>query len=350
MTDPKSRKRKKKKSKSQPAQTTSQNTMVKTNPRRRRRRGGSGGTTTSRASILSPCALEYAMAVANPVSGPLACLPVWPSLLTRKFRVWCKGVGSTGTVGIGYLVMDPWQAIANDQNCVFYTDSTFTGNTIIQSGPGTFGAASNSDYPSVTFAPTAQSSQYRLTVALLRIRYDGTELNRGGQIISYSDPNHSSVVGMGPVDFLSNTECVRHPMRREWISLTYVTAQSPERDFQPYPPVGFGLSYSAGFLVVSTSPTIPVPFEWEAYYVFEATGKQIRGLSQSKADTPGFEHLNSSANEVTTRGSTLSDAQRLQSLLGKVVGGVKQISDTAKFAGDVASVLSPLYDLVKAST
>jgi len=322
-------------------------------PNRRKRRAPATGDAGLR---LSQCARDYAAALADPVGGPLACLPIWPALLTRKFRTFAKGQANTGTNGFGFVIAQPWFGSMSDQVVVQSTDANFTGTTaagIVTVGTGVNNANSNSDYVAATFAAGALQSQFRLVVGALRVRYVGTELNRGGDFLGYCDPNHSSVVGMNPTNFLANTETVRSAVnqKREWHMLTATTAISAERDFQTQATIPS--AEFMGFILVPPTTAVGLPIDWEFYGLYEATGTQIRGKSVSHADTHNFEHINTAANNVITRVHTGSGVERMSSILNTAAHGARAIAPIVSGVGRVASAgsealeaLGPLFGIL----
>ena len=133
--------------------------------------------TAKQAVVLSRCAADYAMCLSNPFTGPLACVPVSPTVMSLKLRAWTKGEFKSGTAGVGYINADPYSAVASDLACVRHSDAAYAGSTVALSGvAGTSAHFSNSPYINASFTNGAAGAQYRVVSAGLRIRYIGTEL------------------------------------------------------------------------------------------------------------------------------------------------------------------------------
>lgn len=242
---------------------------------------------------LSHCASEYAQALANPYTGPLACVPNFPALPTRKVRTWARGTFATGTAGFGYIVMSPMRACVNDTVFLMSSFSTYTGTTIdvtLPTNPGVGSHTANADYVTANIGPSNQLVQPRLVAAGLRVRYIGTELDRGGQLVGLMEPNHQSLAGVnfGTVD--GYPESRRLPPTRTWCSLLYRPVDGGDLNF-------FATTIPGAFAVdgdnymawcVQAPGAAVCTLEFEAYCVFEYIGRDVRGKTPSHVDNVGF--------------------------------------------------------------
>lgn len=154
---------------------------------------------------LPACTLKYANALANPFSPSAygACVPLGnfrPSMKnhTRHFTSTTIGTG-----GFGYFMYSP--CLANNTTCLWTTSASFVGTA---SSPGNtssvgvvLGSMSTMPFNKVQLTEsdvTGVRAQVlgRIVSAGIKWRYTGTELNRGGTIVAYSDPLHETVEGM----------------------------------------------------------------------------------------------------------------------------------------------------------
>jgi len=152
---------------------------------------------------LSECAAKYAVAICDPWS-PLAigcCVPKHPSRPSQKVTSYLKGTVTIGTSGFGWVAITP--CLANDYHSVCYTASNYSGSNIDISDTtpvtGVFRIPiGNQPYPHTAFVdstagPFRPAIAGRIVSGSLSVEYTGTELNRGGAVICFTDPDHSSL-------------------------------------------------------------------------------------------------------------------------------------------------------------
>lgn len=251
------------------------------------------------ADFLSPCARDYLSVLENPFSGKVTCVPQFPSIPSRKVRYWVKGVAQTGTAGIGFVAFNPfnsWNDIhADPQNAVYYTDSSFVGTTTAYTTAvtGVQLANLNSEYL------RSGLYKYRLVAAGLRIRYAGTELNRGGRVFCLEEPDHASTNGFN----LSNigqydTHRVFRP-DQQWKSVVHHPADEDEFDY--FAPTAAGNLHYLLIMLEAPSAGTPLAFEWEADAIFELVGPVVRGLTPTPVDMVGLSAVQTFANTTNNR-------------------------------------------------
>lgn len=160
---------------------------------------------------LSEGVREYAEALHSPWTlGLTPRMPVMPMLPTQighavlRFTVGAKA-GSWGVA-----IVSPDTAVANDSRCLLYTDSaTITGATLLPTlsqfvgtaaptgwkfGVATQGPRSTADYLMPSSGAVASAYSVRTVAAGLRVAYMGTELERGGEIVTIVEPSLGSLL------------------------------------------------------------------------------------------------------------------------------------------------------------
>lgn len=238
---------------------------------------------------LSKCATDYARSLTNPFTGPEgACIPSYPALMTRKLRVWCKGVMSSGTAGFAYILASPERSAANTTNSVFYSGPTYAGSVLTTSAAaGVLAGMSNSDYPIGSFGATANLAQYRVVSSGLRVRYIGTELNRGGQLIALQEPTHDSLEGYTIPSMDAQDQSVRFKVNERWTTLTYRPITDAETNFSTDPSGGGLRPYYLG-MAIQTPPGVTQTYEFEFFTNLEISGQNVRGSTPSHVDLTGY--------------------------------------------------------------
>lgn len=162
-------------------------------PARGRNTGGQPGGGSSRAnSGVSACSLEYASALVNPHETPPACLPNEFSQNSQKTKIFVRGSVVIGTAGFGWMVSRPIPS--NDNGSVHATNDTYAGtaSTTMVNGATTDQFNSNSPYASTDFSDDTVA--FRVVAHGLRARWGGTELDRGGKVVCFEEPEHLDLI------------------------------------------------------------------------------------------------------------------------------------------------------------
>jgi hypothetical protein len=240
--------------------------------------------------IISDCTHNYARALSNPFTGPLACVPSSPSVLSYKLKAFSKGEFSTGTSNFGFIIADPFTGIANDVAFVHHSTATYTLTSIapLFSAQTAF-AQSNSPFLNAAFGSGANANQYRVVAAGLRIRYIGTELNRGGTIIGFSDPTHSTLINQTSASMLGEVTARKLPVTKEWAILLWRPALINDYSFTtqfPNANITASIFGPMGFIVESPVGSQSA-YEYEFIACYEVNGRNVRGQSMTKVDVVG---------------------------------------------------------------
>lgn len=150
---------------------------------------------------LTECAAKYAVAIIDPWDKLAmgACVPMAPARPTMKVCGFLRGIVHIGTAGIGFIAASP--CIANNIACVYHSASSFAGSTIEATTFAILGvvhnAISNLPFTRTNLVDGGASNVPialgRIVSAGLSLRYIGTEYNRGGRVMCYSEPTHESI-------------------------------------------------------------------------------------------------------------------------------------------------------------
>jgi len=149
------------------------------------------------------------------------------------------------------------------------------------------GLSFNTDYA----YPIALTTMQRVVGAGLRVRFAGTELNRGGTLHCVEQPNHESLSQLNVANISQLESYFREPITREWTTLVYTPVQELEINFNQDP--GNNIFYnqfthSIGFLFDAANVGASQQFDFEAIVLFEVVGPQIRDLKLSECDPVGL--------------------------------------------------------------
>jgi hypothetical protein len=252
--------------------------------------------------VLGMCASKYARSLADPFSGPPdACMPVTPAVLSRKMRTFIRTqLVTSSTSGDGFVSMQPFAA--NDglttagnvgTAAAYVSAATYVGGggagipALNPATAGVVGINHNGDYATSAFSNVGV--QCRLVSMGMRLRYAGTELNRGGRVVFLEDPEHGSLGGQALANLLSYEKAKEHRVAEDWLTLCATGPTIPaEYDYVNSPTFPLGAGNPAHYLVAYIrSAAVQQSFDVEFFWNWEFTGQNVRGKTQSEADDTG---------------------------------------------------------------
>jgi hypothetical protein len=221
----------------------------------RRKTGKRGRQRGARAALgLSPCALKYARAIADPFHPDAvgACVPVFPSPDSQKVHSVQRSVTMVvGAGGVGGCFFSP--STASDSYNVAVTTAQYSA-TYLQMPTtevvGDFGLASASSLPWASGylqAAAETGVQARLVSFGVKVTYTGTQVDMGGTIAGFFEPNHYPVAQEGDAT----------PSAIAW-NMSEITA----RPYAAYESVDRRMNFCLSTAAVSPSET---DFDQEVY-------------------------------------------------------------------------------------
>jgi hypothetical protein len=308
--------------------------------------------------MLSNQAHEYSKAVADPFGSKPCGIPSFPSLPSLKVKTWAKGTFQTsGTTGFGFIAVDPRAAVVNDTDSVMYSTSAYAHSHVRNTGLGSVSAATNAPYTTAQISAAADALSYRVVASGLRIRYIGTELNRGGYKIGLRDPTGSTLADRNIPAFEAETQAVRFSVDRKWTTITYQPWQSNLLEFAQSLGVGGSVPDAAtvvapsrqfwmGFAVQAAEATTSLAYEFEFYTIVEYQGSISTGQTVTMHDPVGHAAVGATlVNSKALQPTQLSSAERVSSTLEHVSHyvkhGISSYQAVSQVASDVGRVIRP---------
>jgi len=265
----------------------------------------------SSGAKIDECVLGYAKSLINPFEGPSPCSPHPPSLPSQTMRLYRKtSLFTSSTTQTGYALL--YGNIASDGSPFLVSTNSSFGGTSMVLGTGTVSGYSNSPFTTADFS--ADKVSWRIVSMGLRVRYAGTELNRGGRIFLLEHPSNGSLYGLDAAGMLAYPSCRTEPVSREWHSITLSPVSPEVLDFGK---TEFAISNPLGILIVAPDTT-PLLFEVEAVINIELVGPLAKNLSPSPSNVQG-------ASDVISLVKGFSDGYTLRD----VVQGVQSMSGLA---------------------
>lgn len=229
-------------------------------------------------------------------------------------------------------------------NSTVWSLATFTQNFIVTGAdPNTGRSPTNAPYDSSRFSPTPPTDQVtaRVVSSGLRIRYIGTELNRGGQVIALLDPSHDDLGGRSIADFLAERESKKFAVEREWITVLYKPFLREELDFTNSQPAPFIMGF-----IVQAPVGVTAAFEFEFYTNLEYEGKIVRSKTPSHADPVGFSAVSTAAlTSPALNPTTKTSSQRTGEFINNALSAVEHsATSTASFVQRAAHTAATVFN------
>lgn len=227
--------------------------------------------------------------------------------LSQKVKCFSRGSFNTGSTGYGFVAVAPFIAAVSDLSPITtsVTSSSMTASTLLSSVAAVANANTNSPYTSSSIGTGSGKLQYRLVGGALYVKYAGTELNRGGDMILFEESNHTSVFNYTYNTALGQDYAKRVPVSGDvwqWVSFTPNNLSECE-----YSAITGSAPYLTPILaVIVNSAGATQPFDYEFFGWYEFTGQAARGATASYDDVIGFSAVTGAANQF----------QQLDSVLG----------------------------------
>lgn len=253
---------------------------------------------TPRAA-LHGCGLLYAGALFNPGSAPLACVPSQYPTYTATNLVWADITFTVPAAG-GFVVADPRIAATNSLACLAASNATY-----VPSAPGSIDLNNNvSEYVlGKTNAPFTNGNigvaedqvSYRVVGAVLKIRWVGTELERGGTMSCLCDINHDTLNSRTNADMLGQPASRTISVSRRWTTIWNYPVASQDYILSITPIAGgqvIGPSFASSFFYYMGAYISPASannsFQARLEMQVEYAGKPVRSSAPTKSDPIGL--------------------------------------------------------------
>lgn len=222
-----------------------------------------------------------------------ACVPT-KTALSQKVKSFIRGSFSTGTTGYGFVAVNALGANAISGGTVTQPGSVMTSATILSAASLLAGIGSNNS--SLT---TATNMQTRIVGATLYVKYAGTQLNKGGDMVLIESPTHSDVTAFSYNTALALDGVKRVKVTDDWTSVSWVPTSATETDF-----VG-AVSTTLTLAIICNSAGAPQPFDFEVYVWSEWIGPLARSATLSFNDPIGFAAVTGAAEQFQQLDSEL---------------------------------------------
>lgn len=224
-----------------------------------------------------------------------ACIPDLIDRPSLKLRSVIRGTCTAGTSGFGFLLLAPLGGIASTSITAIATTATYTLSSI--QGMGTTGVAAiyNTQCPYTQSDIPAQVA-YRVVACGMRLRYIGTELNRGGRYVCHRLPSTQNYLNYTSAEILARSDAISTQVDRRWHGVTHVPTSDEDYQYKngAIGLPGGGLTVDNGSQVVVFESNPGNQFEFEIVYYHEfvpgttRTYGGVPGASPSHSDVPGL--------------------------------------------------------------
>lgn len=253
-------------------------------------------------SKLEPCSAKYALSLADPTNEKSrgACIPQGFPMPSQKVRAFIRGTCSTLQAGgLGFLAFYP--VIANDTPVVRYTTGGLAAGVSQNSnfnGGGFLAASTTTNMtklPYTTAQLAADQVEGRFISGCIRVRYNGSENNRQGQITMLEAPDHEDlyVQTFSTIKQYEASTTTRPGGEGEWSQINWSgPAKSSEINYAVTPSVT-GTNVPIIILMEHVNgggvgATYEQTYDFEAWVNVEYVGRVTVGKTNVEIDPLGF--------------------------------------------------------------
>lgn len=265
---------------------------------------------------------------------------------------WAKGVGQVNAAGKGFLCA--YANMADDAACATVSDNIYGSATLPAAGAAnTNQFLHNGQYGAADYTATEAKVTGRVTALGARVRYIGTELNRGGTVHLLETVNHESIAGYDVADIMAERSSRRVAVSRSWIELTWSPKQDTDTNFVKkfYNPDGATNIAVLGIIleIPGYAASAAACYEWEVFVHYELTGDTAGARTPSHsapAQTGMALAALQNVKEFVTPSSVASAANMLYSAASGAAAGYRMggpYGAVAGAAGATAAHFSPKF-------
>jgi len=253
--------------------------------------------------FMSQCARDYGYCLVDPfgyekyAEGRLPCIPDVLDFPSRKFYSRARGVMTTSSTGFGFLSATPFTVTPVTDQANGFPQYAFTNdaaqavsatctNNLIQTGFG-FGflTACPSGFP--TNGTQGHNFAFRCVALGIRVRYIGTELQRGGQIIPIVG---RSLQGSTYNQILADPLTSPTPVDRKWHGCFYRPTDSTDTNYRTSIN-GIGQDTRIA-LCLSSTPGNNFEFEVTSYFeCIPHLDAKVDSTTASHSDSTGYSFI-----------------------------------------------------------
>jgi len=265
-------------------------------------------------SAGAECAVHYGSALLDPFNTTEGvCVPKFPAVESAKRVIFAKGVGQCIDYNGGIIAVPKAD---NDSGAgIKFSQPGWTPSAVgalpKSTDAGVGSASLASDYTEASFATSSGDVQCRCVAYGIRVKYTGTELNRGGSVYTLEEPDHADLSGVVVTDLRKYKATSTNKFGDDWVTVLY-QPRFPA-DFG-YHGDAFGQSVNNRFLAISIQAAFPTAtFEWEVFAHYEFIGRPVTGKTQTHTEPYMTEKILSAIsqkphyiNSVITRNPSLA--------------------------------------------
>jgi len=323
--------------------------------------------------MVPECTRHYLLALTRPFDAPKgACVPDMHAVPSRKFTKRLRFSAVTGTSGYGFVAMSP-SFTANDYlqvtldsldsrvHMLAYSNASYAANGISTNAivaPSTNGVSQTSIPTPYTHASYTEAAtglyqagsdiKARVVGAGIRIKYSGTELNRGGTVYAVRSPDGHTLHGRSFAELGAlETTTVMEVTGRKWSEVNWVPCNSADYEYSRRGDTSnehHGENSTTGTstadwldhfehnIGLAWSSTPGNTFQVEAVIHLEYTGSGIDSVTPSHSDIQGMSDIRNNisftAGFYETLASTVSGFGQGMSEIGSRAGNAAAYAGT----------------------
>jgi hypothetical protein len=161
----------------------------------------------------------------------------------------------------------------------------------------------NSRYTTAELTSSVSPVAVQQVGLLLKVKYAGTELNRGGDMLLFETPNHESTGGYSYNTAMGADNCRRVSVSNEWQYVAWSTINEASELQWSSAAYSTGVANSTLCIFVNSAGASQ-PFDFELWSIFRAVGVICRGRVETFVDPIGAPVIFAAARGIMQLDST----------------------------------------------
>lgn len=253
---------------------------------------------------LSDTSLRYVASLCRP---DLAEEDAWVPYQTRSSefnRCFSRGSFSTGTTGFGFVTINTTVVSDTSPGSASTAASVMTAATTISAATAPVALPNlNSRYTTAEVTSGSSPVQVQLVGLLLKVKYAGTELNRGGDMLLFETPNHEATGGYSYNTAMGADNCRRVGVSNDWQYVAWSPINEATELNWLAAATATGVNNTLLAIFVNSAGASQ-PFDFEVWEVFRAVGVICRGRVETFVDPIGAPVIFAAARGIMQLDST----------------------------------------------
>jgi len=239
--------------------------------------------------FLSTACCDYADLLANPFEAQAVGIPREPGLPSQKYKTFARGTFSGSATAGSEAAIAFRPMAANDVYAIVTTTSAYESLDVPSNGDANSTSVTVSGPYTQAQIDTNGDVRVRIVACGVRIRYIGTNLNRGGTVTLLEHPQHAQLSGVLFADLKKYEKAEITVPDSQWITLTWQPIEAADYAYKATS-TGALTGATLPLAITCSNPTSTAGaniYEYEYFCAVEAVGIDVVGKTVTTVDIDG---------------------------------------------------------------